>query len=251
MLIRQPCPSCGAQCELDDDLRGYEFRCGNCAHVFVVPQGGAARPGTRRRLLWALVIAVFLFGVSFLIGWLLPSFTGDDGESRRGPAAPGQQTNTDNPQKPADFNVTEARKSVVFIKCVTPGLPVAIGSGFLVSPDGLIYTNRHVVLPDQPIRGSIILVGVPSRTDPDDLDFFKAEVVHATSPKSALDFAILKIVPRSDYGTFRALPLAEQPLDLGAPVAAIGYPYIKNDFPILSFNKGSVSAARVIFSGHQ
>src|SRR5262249_2555339 len=207
--------------------------------------------GTRRRLLWAVAIAMLLFGVSFLIGWLLPPFTGDDGESRSASAASGQLTNTDNPQKPADFNVNEARKSVVFIKCVTPGLPVAIGSGFLVSPDGLIYTNRHVVLPDQPIRGSIILVGVPSRTDPDDLDFFKAEVVHATSPKSALDFAILKIVPRSDYGTFRSLPLAEQPLDLGAPVAAIGYPYIKNDFPTLSFNKGSVSAARVIFGGHQ
>jgi serine protease Do len=260
MLIRQTCPSCAALCELDDDLRGYEFRCGNCGQVFVVPErvvpdSVAATPrqlaaGGRRRLLGiVLVAAAFLFGASFLVGWLLPPFTGD-GESSGGPVAPGQHPNGNN-KWPNDFNVAEARKSVVFIKCMTPGLPLAVGSGFLVSADGLIYTNRHVVQPDQPIKGSIVLVGVPSRTDPDDLDFFKADVVHATSAKSALDFAILKIVSRPDYGSFKALPLAEQPLDLGAPVAAIGYPYIKNDFPILSFNKGSVSAARVIFGGHQ
>src|SRR5262245_11363717 len=38
----------------------------------------------------------------------------------------------------AKFNIGTARKSVVFVKRITPGLGPAIGSGFLVSKDGLI-----------------------------------------------------------------------------------------------------------------
>jgi len=148
------------------------------------------------------------------------------------------------------FNVAEARKAIVFIRRITPGHEVALGSGFLTSTDGLIYTSRHVIEPkDRTARGTIMLVGVPSRGDPDDLDWFQASVVYSAPEDENLDFAILKIAARPEYGTFPALPLSYDKLELGAGVAVIGYPYIRENEAVLSFNKGSISSTRVRFSG--
>lgn len=149
-----------------------------------------------------------------------------------------------------DFNVAEARKAVVFVRRITPGREVALGSGFLVSSEGLIYTSRHVVEPnDTTARGTVVLVGVPSRRDPDDLDWFPAALVYSADKDENLDFAILKIAARDDYGPFPALPLAYDKLELGASVAVIGYPYIRENEAVLSFNKGSISATRIHFNG--
>lgn len=150
----------------------------------------------------------------------------------------------------ADFNVAEARKAVVFVRRITPGREVALGSGFLVSSDGLIYTSRHVVEPnDSTARGTVLLVGVPSRRDPDDLDWFPATLVYSADKDENLDFAILKIAAREGYGPFCALPLSFNKLELGASVAVIGYPYIRENEAVLSFNKGSISSTRVRFNG--
>ncbi len=150
----------------------------------------------------------------------------------------------------ADFNVAQARKSVVFIKRITPGLAPASGSGFFAEKDGLIYTNRHVAVPDDNKRkGTILLIGVPSAKNPDELDYFKAEIVFVPAETDDLDFAVLKIAAKPGYGEFRPLPLSLIKLDLGAPVAVLVYPPIKDDEPPLSFNKGSISATRVKFDG--
>jgi len=152
-------------------------------------------------------------------------------------------------QAAGTFNVAEARKSVVFIRRITPGRETALGSGFLVSTDGLIYTSRHVIEPaDATAKGTVILVGVPSKDDPDDLDWFPADVASAP-PNENLDFAVLKIAARDDYGGFPPLALSYDKLQLGADVAVIGYPYIRENEAVLSFNKGAVSATRVRFGG--
>ena len=149
-----------------------------------------------------------------------------------------------------DFNVAEARKGVVFVRRITPGRETALGSGFLVSSDGVIYTSRHVIEPsDATARGTIILVGVPSAADADDLDWFPATVAYRPPEAEKLDFAILKITARQNYGPFHALPLSYEKLELGASVAVIGYPYIRENDAVLSFNKGSISSTRVRFSG--
>jgi S1-C subfamily serine protease len=149
----------------------------------------------------------------------------------------------------AEFNVAEARKSVVFVRRITPGRETALGSGFLVSDDGLIYTGRHVVRSSDPTaKGTLVLVGVPSAADPDDLDTFLADVVYV-SGDDELDFAVLKIAAREGYGELRPLPLSLEKLELGAKVAVIGYPYVRENQAVLSFNKGSVSATRIRFRG--
>lgn len=149
-----------------------------------------------------------------------------------------------------EFNVAEARKAVVFVRRITPGRETALGSGFLVSTDGVVYTSRHVVEPaDTTSRGTVVLVGVPSSPDPDDLDWFPAEVVYRPAAEENLDFAILKIAAEQRYGKFAALPLSYDKLELGAGVAVIGYPYIRENEAVLSFNKGSVSSTRVRFGG--
>jgi hypothetical protein len=148
-----------------------------------------------------------------------------------------------------EFNVAEARKSVVFVRRVTPGRETALGSGFLVSSDGLIYTSRHVIRSsDATAKGTLVLVGVPSAGDPDDLDTFLAEIVYAAGDDE-VDFAVLKIAARKGYGTFRPLPLSREKLELGTSVAVIGYPYVRENQAVLAFNKGSVSATRIRFRG--
>lgn len=144
------------------------------------------------------------------------------------------------------FKVAEVRKSVVFIRRIAPGLSPALGSGFLVSKEGVVYTNRHVIQPASgPVAGTIILVGVPSAKDPDVLDYFRAEVAYCPESSDKLDFAILKIAARKEYGEFRPLPLAEGKPELGSAAAALGYPVVKDSTPSLSLNKGSISATRV------
>ena len=154
------------------------------------------------------------------------------------------------PDKPAaNFNITEVRKSVVYIKRMSnTNVPLGSGSGFLVGANGLIYTNRHVIEHPQAHPASTwLLVGVPSRNNPDRLDYFKAAVAFCAQDRDLLDFAILKIATEPQYGRFSGLPLAKQAAELGASVAAVGYPAITDvDSPILSFNKGSISAADVV-----
>ncbi len=64
-----------------------------------------------------------------------------------------------------------------------------------------------------------------------------------------LDFALLKIAAKPGYPPFRPLSLAAGKLDLGDPAAAVGFPFVAVDQPVLSFNKGSISAVRVDFEG--
>lgn len=142
------------------------------------------------------------------------------------------------------FNLTEARKSVVFVRRLTPGLAPVVGSGFLVSEDGLIFTNRHVALPDEDARGSVVLVGVPSAKDPDVLEYYRAELVLSPPARDGLDFAALRIAGR-DGAKFAALPLSFEKLGLGVDVAVVGYPHVNDGEPTLAVNKGSVSATKV------
>ena len=60
---------------------------------------------------------------------------------------------------------------------------------------------------------------------------------------------MLKLAARPGYGPFVPLPLSFDPVPLGGRVAALGYPFIARGLPVLSFNEGRVSAARVMLDG--
>ena len=147
------------------------------------------------------------------------------------------------------FNLTAVRKGVVFIKTHVPGYPPVVGSGAIVTKEGLVSTNRHVVRPlEDTVPGTIYLVGVPSAKDPNELDLFKAELAYCAD-NAGIDYALLEIAAKPGYGPFSPVPLSFDKLAIGSPVAAIGYPHVTDNKPVFSFNKGSISAERVELEG--
>ena len=153
------------------------------------------------------------------------------------------------PQDATPFHLAEVRKSVVFIRTTMQG-GTGVGSGFFVSEDGLVATNRHVIQsPNAAAPSSDVFVGVSSVADPEVLEYFKAKVAFCSPPGEGLDFALLKIAAKPGRPAFRPLALASAKMGLGEPVACIGYPFSAVEQPVLSFNKGSISATRVEFDG--
>ena len=149
-----------------------------------------------------------------------------------------------------EFKVETARRGVVYIKSFIPHVGTGTGTGFLVDESGLVYTNRHVIESgNRSHRNSVIVVGVASKEDPEKLDYFLAKVVHVVEEPAARDLAVLKIAASTDYGKFEPLRLADKSLALGDDVSVMGFPFVQEGEPTLSFTKGTVSSARVQFEG--
>lgn len=105
--------------------------------------------------------------------------------------------------------VSDARKSVVVVETSgRDGKPLGIGSGFVVSEDGLIATNLHVIGEARPIRVKFF----------DDREFAVTEI-HGTDETQ--DIALIRI----EADGLKPLRLGEaDSLKQGQPVFALGNP---------------------------
>ncbi len=118
------------------------------------------------------------------------------------------------------------------------------GSGTIVSPDGLILTNAHVVLPDRESPVDFLLVAMTENPDEAPIPAYYAEVVQADV---GLDLAVIRIITDL-YGEdvdadsldlpFVAVGDSDQ-LSLGDELTILGYPGIGGETITLTGGKVS------------
>lgn len=105
------------------------------------------------------------------------------------------------------------------------------GSGGIVSPDGLILTNAHIVTPGQGYRPDLYLISLTEDPALPPVDMYYAEPVIV---EEDLDLAVMRITTDLKYKpvdpselNLPALPLGDSSqLSLGDPLVILGYPGI-------------------------
>lgn len=118
------------------------------------------------------------------------------------------------------------------------------GSGSLISADGLILTNAHVVLPDKYYTIEELQVGLTERDDQPPLRRYIAQVLQADP---LLDIAVIKIISDLegnpvDEGALDLpfVPLGDSDaLRLGDAITILGYPGIGGE--TITLTRGEVS----------
>jgi S1-C subfamily serine protease len=110
------------------------------------------------------------------------------------------------------------------------------GSGTIISPDGVILTNAHLVLgpPGPPIQVDYFIISLTIEPDEPPIDSFIAEEIYTDRD---LDLALLRITtdlkykdvnPENLFLTSVELGDSDQ-LQLGEPIIILGYPAIGGD----------------------
>jgi len=118
------------------------------------------------------------------------------------------------------------------------------GSGTIISPDGYILTNAHVVMSDRFYTVSDLVVSLTLEQDQPPVESYYADIVQA---EAKLDLAVIKL--RSDIEgnpldpasmNLPAVPLGNSDtLKLGDPIVILGYPGIGGD--TITLTRGEVS----------
>lgn len=151
----------------------------------------------------------------------------------------GDEQPTETPLPPAQVELNEdiIKRATVFIMQVyeSRGQPVisCVGSGTLVSSDGLILTNAHIALPGDICRADQIVIAITVRVGEPPVPTYTAEIVNASR---GLDLAVLRL---NEYLDGRAiepgslqLPFVElgdsAALALDDTITIVGYPDFGN-----------------------
>jgi hypothetical protein len=132
------------------------------------------------RLLLAAGILSLLLGLGVSLLPLTP------GEAQDGTATP----------EPAlvELNEDVIKRATVFVMQTyqnrAQSVISCVGSGTLVSADGLILTNAHVALPSETCRSEALVIAITVRLDEPPIPIYTAEIVDASR---GLDLAVLRI----------------------------------------------------------
>lgn len=118
------------------------------------------------------------------------------------------------------------------------------GSGTIITNDGLILTNAHVVLSDRYYNVVDLVIAITTQEDQSPVQMFYADIIQADAN---LDLAVIKIVSNLDGSAANFSELGIQPvplgdsasLKLGDPLTIIGYPGIGGD--TITLTRGEVS----------
>lgn len=158
----------------------------------------------------------------------------------QGPSATAVSSVAPSVGQPEPVAIVDLAHAVVQIVSYVDGRPDALGSGTLISADGLILTNAHVVYPED---GELdrLEIGVTEASDAVPEPTFLAEIAAADG---ALDLAVLRITERIDGGAVSDdLPHVElgqsDDLEIGDALRILGYPGIGGE--TITLTSGQVS----------
>jgi S1-C subfamily serine protease len=139
---------------------------------------------------------------------IFPESNSDDRHGRASIVAGGVATQSAPPRKDIPAIAKAANGAIVTVITAFNDRPIALGTGFLVSPDGVILTNYHVIE-----TGNIAVVKFPGGT--------VLPVDGVLAADKVRDLAIIKIHGK----TFRTLTLGNSDqIRVGEEVVAIGNP---------------------------
>jgi regulator of sirC expression with transglutaminase-like and TPR domain len=163
----------------------------------------------RRIRLQAGRLALYVVCLAF-VGRLAPADEPPAQPKDKPPAAAVERPAPEPPALTVEQLAEKARKSVVVVTVTgRDGRQQGLGSGFIVSPDGLVATNLHVIGEARPIAIQTA-------------DGKKFEVKEVTAFDRPLDLALVRI----DAKDLPTLPLGDSDsLRQGQPVVAIGNPH--------------------------
>jgi len=216
------------------------------------PYGAPAQPPAKNRK------ALFIGGgvvAALLAGGLAFGLTSGDDKPSTGPTtAPVAATtvadvadtsvDTTTPATaplPADID-TIATSVVQLVAVDADGNGIWTGSGTIISPDGLILTNAHVVANSETDGYDVMVVSITGSADTAPTPTYRADVV---AFDAGLDLAVVKVSATVDGTptTVSDLPFLaigdSDAIGLGDDLRIFGYPGIGGD--TITFTEGSVS----------
>lgn len=147
-----------------------------------------------------------------------------------------------------EADLTRIQQATVFIMQadVTPSSTVirCVGSGTIVSRDGLILTNAHHSLPNRNCPGETLIIALNVRSDEPPIPTYRAEIIQADP---GLDLALLRITEQTDGRQVNAetlaLPFVEladsTSLQLDDTITVAGYPDLGDT--AVTLERGTIS----------
>ncbi len=159
------------------------------------------------------------------------------------PASPRTTATTQASATSGPATAAELARSTVILLPSLDGRPCWNGSGTVVSDDGLILTNFHVIEPDDACPWDTLVVGVTGASDEPPVPTYQADVLVFDA---ALDLAVVRIArtldgePVGDDIGIRPIELGDSDaIDLGDRIRILGYPGIGGE--TITFTQGTVS----------